>query len=350
METALYEPGLGYYAAGLDRIGRSGDYYTSSHLHSAFGALIGKQVLEMWEIMDKPENFSIVEMGSGAGYVCKDLLNYLEETDLFDALSYKIIELNPELVIRQKDLLSDFSGKVQWFPTIKEIGAFTGCIISNELLDAFPVHIVQMADELKEVCVTFDGRNFIEELCPLSNDSLSEYFREFSVNLKKGHRTEVNLKIRDWLFDISKRLRKGFIITVDYGYTANEYYSEDRDRGTLMCYHRHQFNENPYQKIGLQDITAHVNFTSVKKWGEELGIFTSGFCSQGAFLVSLGIEDEIKRLYETSSDYLFEIARIKKLIMPQGLGEIYKVLVQSKGFNHSLLKGFSIKNQARILD
>jgi SAM-dependent MidA family methyltransferase len=182
----------------------------------------------------------------------------------------------------------------------------------------------------------------------LSNEEILPYFTDFSVEIRKGYTTEVNLRTRDWLREINEILGRGFILTIDYGYPAWDYYSEDRDRGTILCYHKHQINENPYQNIGEQDITAHVNYSALKKWGEDIGIKTAGFCGQGVFMVSLGIDEDIKKIAE-GPDHVFEIARVKKLILPQGLGESHKVIVQYKGVESPRLQGFSIRNQIKTL-
>jgi len=360
MDMALYDPEFGYYTSQKSVIGREGDFYTSSHLHPLFGVMIGKQIEEMWELMGSPADFSIVEMGAGSGYVCRDMLDYFkgtdgkgkavrEERDIFRHLKYSIIERNPSVKGKQRDLLKDYTEKVNWCSDIKEKGTVIGCFFSNELLDAFPVHLLQMEEELREIYVAFDEGNLKEESGELSTDSIKEYFSEIPAEFEKGYRTEVNLRIKDWLDDINEKLAEGFVLAIDYGYPALDYYSEERNRGTLMCYHRHQFNENPYQNIGEQDITSHVNFSSVEKWGEELGLKTIGYCNQGTFLLSLRIDEEIKRLAESSKDYLFELSRIKKLFMPQGLGESHKAIIQYKGKGSHELKGFSIRNQLKSL-
>jgi SAM-dependent MidA family methyltransferase len=159
----------------------------------------------------------------------------------------------------------------------------------------------------------------------------------------------VNLRIRDWLQDIGAILEKGFVFTIDYGHPEEEYYSEDRNRGTLLCYYNHEFGEDPYKNIGDQDMTSHVNFSSVKRWGEETGLKTLGYCSQGTFLLAMGIDQEIAKLAATSDEYLFELGRIKKLFLPQGMGDSHKVLIQYKGEDLPKLQGFSIRNQLRFL-
>ena len=369
MDLALYDPEYGYYASENARIGRSGDFYTSSHLHPAFGAMIGKQIVEMWEVMGRPRDFTIVEMGAGEGYLCKDMLEFLQRLssdgqgsgqyyddaevrtrhEFSEAMQYVIVERNALQQKRQQEVLRSHLHDIRWVTDAQSAGSINGCVCSNELLDAFPVHLVRMENELREICIDHDGARFREISCPLSTDAIAGYFNHMGITLGSGYTTEVNLRVRDWLSDVAAIINTGFILTVDYGYPVAEYYSEERNRGTLMCFFRHQLNEDPYSNIGEQDITAHVNFSSLKQWGEEMGLKTVGYCSQGTFLLAMGIDREISRLAETSKDYLFELSRIKKLILPQGLGESHKIMVQYKGAAVPLLKGFSIRNQMRLL-
>jgi SAM-dependent MidA family methyltransferase len=348
MDMALYYPGLGYYTSEGTEIGKSGDYYTSPHLHPVFGAMLGRQAEEMWEIMGRPRRFDIVEFGSGRGWLSSDMLRYLRGKEIFESLNYTIVELNPHMKEKQKQLLSEFSGKISWaVPNGPE--DIRGCVLSNELLDAFPVHLVEMRDGLKEVYVATEGGAFVETTGPPSTASIADYLGEFSISLPEGYRTEVNLRIKPWLKGVASMLSEGFVVTVDYGYPAHEYYSEERTRGTLLCYHRHKTGEDPYENIGKQDITAHVNFSSLKKWGEELGLKGLGFARQGVFLVSLGIDKAISELYGGSPDYLAEVAKIKGLIMPGGMGDTHKVMVQHKGGGSPALRGFAMKNQLKSL-
>jgi len=264
-------------------------------------------------------------------------------------LKYIIVEPFSHFEKKQRELLGDLSKRITWIKSLKEISSIKGCIFSNELLDAFPVHLVEMNDELKEIYITFDGKNFIEEKNKISTEEITEYLKEFSINLQPGYRTEINLRIRNWLKEVTTTLTHGFILTIDYGYSAREYYSEERTKRTLLCYHKHRLNENPYQNIGKQDITAHVNFSSLKKWGEDLGLKSIGFCSQGTFLVASGIDEIISEMYSDSPDYLSEISRIKTLIMPQGMGESHSVMIQYKGRKLPQLRGFSLRNHLEIL-
>jgi SAM-dependent MidA family methyltransferase len=346
MEMALYEPGLGYYASDRGVIGKSGDYYTSPHLHFAFGSVTGRQIEEMWHIMGAPSVFHIIEIGAGAGYLCKDILDSLKGRDIFKSIRYVIVERSPLARKRHEKLLAGYADTTKWVSSPEEVGRVSGCILSNELLDSFPVHIVEMEDDLKEVYVQVNGEDFVEVKDSPVSDAIAAYLEEFSVKLSWGYRTEINLRIKDWLASVDKILQEGFIVTIDYGYPAVEYYSEDRNRGTLLCYHRHQVHENPYSNIGDQDLTAHVNFSSVKKWGEDLGIKTIGFCRQGLFLIALGIDRIINDLGQDSKEYLFEVQKIKGLILPGTMGDTHKVLIQYKGSGAPELKGFSVRNQA----
>jgi SAM-dependent MidA family methyltransferase len=349
MEMALYEPGLGYYASEHTEIGKAGDFYTSQHLHPAFGAMIANQLEEMWEIMGKPSDFYAVEHGAGAGLMCMDIMSYLQKREIFQSLTYVIVELNPFIRHRQKKLLEKYSDKVKWMSPFKGPGDIKGCILSNELFDAFPVHLIKMEDQLKEIYVNVNNDHIDEMKGGPSTDALHDYLNEFSVNLSGGYRTEINLKIRDWLRSVNEVLSEGFVLTIDYGYPAWDYYSDERNRGTLLCYYKHQVNEDPYSNIGQQDITAHINFSSIKKWGEEFGFKTIGFCQQGTYLISLGIDEIIKELFENERDYLFEVAKIKRLIFPGTIGETHKVMIQYKGRANPDLRGFTMKNQVNKL-
>jgi SAM-dependent MidA family methyltransferase len=364
MALALYDPEFGYYTRPSAVIGRKGDFYTSPHLHMIFGVMIGRQMEEMWEVMGRPDRFQIVEMGAGMGYLAKDIFDYIVTKELSGHIDYSIVELNPAVREQQQTLLSGHAGKIRWFSGLGDIGTVAGCFLSNELFDALPVHLVVKRDELMEVFVSLpealdnEHDNTLVEVERPCSSNIAAYLQDFSINLPNGYKTEINLKIKDWLTEVSKKLERGFILTIDYGYSSAEYYSDERSTGTLLCYYKHQVNEDPYRHIGEQDITAHVNFSSVKKWGEELGLRTDGYCPQGTYLVSLGIDQAITDLYCNSPDPFstpknpgffgdpFEMAKIKGLIFPQGMGVSHQVMVQSKGIDEAKLRGFTLRNRA----
>lgn len=354
MQRALYTPELGYYMKEQPVIGRGGDFYTCSSIKGFFSVLMAIQTEEIWQVMDRPKEFVFLEFGSGTGHFALDILNYFKDRPIYHALKYVIVELNPYRIRQQLNLLREHETVTRWISDIKEIAPFEGIIFSNELLDAFAVSVVVVKDGTPmELWLTLKDGRITECLKPL-RQKLRVYILEFCPDMldgnlyEEGYRTEINLRIKDWLSDCSTQLKRGFIITVDYGYSARDYYSPERYRGTLLCYYKHSFNEDPYINIGEQDITAHVNFSSLKKWGEELGLKTCGFASQGVFLASLDIERAIRYLYGEDPD-AFAIARLKTLLVPQGFGESHKVMVQSKGVGDVKLKGFQMSNRVKYL-
>jgi SAM-dependent MidA family methyltransferase len=349
MEMALYYPELGYYSSSTTDIGVKGDFYTAPHLHPVFGKVLARQLEECWLTLGRPDHFAVVEQGAGKGHLACDTLDYLVGREVYEALKYVIIETNSAIAEFQQDLLMKHKDKVRWRRDISDIDGFTGCFLSNELLDAFPVHLVHMEDRLKEVYVSLENDSFIEVLDEPSSSGIEGYLHEFSLSLKRGYRTEFNLRIRQWLQDVSGKMLDGFIITIDYGYGAGDYYSEDRNNGTFMCYFRHQVNEDPYMNIGMQDLTAHVNFSSVKKWGDDLGFKALGFAGQGIYMVSMGLDEILSEEYIGRGDYEVEVMKIKGLIMPSAMGESHKVMIQHKGSNEIKLRGFTIRNRVLTL-
>lgn len=349
MNIALYDLEHGYYSSGKHRIGKKGDFFTSPYVSKIFGFMLGKQVEEMWEIMDKPDNFTILEIGAEEGYMCKDIIEYLSYKNILDSFEFIIVEPSIMMQDKQNNLLKSYTKYIKWVTDLDHISNITGCIITNELLDAFPVHLIEMKDNLYEIYVNFNGTKFFEVHGKLSDKRIKEYIDEFSINLPDNYRTEINLKIKDWIKSINKVLDNGFIITIDYGFTTTDYYAPERNKGTLLCYFKHTVNEDPYKNIGHQDITAHINFSSLKKWAEDLGLKTIGFCQQGVYLVSLGIDEIINEFLIPSKEYISEIAKIKNLILPGTLGETHKVLIQYKGNLNPKLRGFNIRNQKERL-
>lgn len=330
MEMALYYPELGYYNSVHEKIGKKGDFYTSSSLTPMFGAMVAKQIEEMWRRLEE-ERFTIVEYGAGTGLLCYDILQYLKNNKrLYDQLSYCIIERSAEMRKKQQTYLNE---KVGWYNCIQEIGEVTGCILSNELVDNFAVHQVVMEDALMEVFVDYEN-DFIEILKPAST-SLTDYFAELGVYLSKGFRTEINLEAAKWIQEIASTLKSGFVLTIDYGYSSSELYRQSRSCGTLLCYSNHQINDLPYQNIGKQDITSHVNFSALCHWGFKNGLICCGLMNQGQFLLSLGYRDYLIQTAEPGENML-EAARKASLLthtLLMDMGNKYKVLIQQKGLS-----------------
>ena len=337
MAQALYHPEYGYYTARRDRIGKKGDFFTSSSVHSCFGRLIARQLEQMWQLLGRG-SFVIVEQGAGEGHLCLDILDALAETapQFYATLEYRLIEISPDNRQRQEQLLQHHraAGRVVW----GELAAqqeIQGCFISNELLDAFPVHLIEKhAGELREVYVVHKDGNFSEEIRPLSTHLIKEYFQLVEIEPGEGNRCEVNLAATDWMRQVAGVLARGFVLTIDYGYLAEELYAPDRHAGTLLCYHQHQTNENPYQRVGCQDITAHVDFTALEKIGRQQNLESLYFGRQYQFLMGLGFLEMLIELESRETDPNKAQAlrmNLKTLILPEGgMGESFKVLIQGK--------------------
>jgi len=344
MELCLYHPRYGYYASGRACRGREGDYYTSPTIHPLFGALIAKQMVQMWRTMGLG-TFQIVEMGGGEGYLCLDILDYLqqEEGQFYGILTYHMVEISPVIIERQRELLSPHEGKVAWHQPdqMREMN-ITGCFISNELVDAFPVHRAVMKEgKLKEIFVDLDNGVLKEIIGDPSTPDLEAYFQRLEIILAEGQSAEVNLEARRWLQGVAQGMERGFVVTIDYGYPARELFSPLRGGGTLLCYRDHQVLADPYANLGLQDMTAHVDFTSLIAWGEEYGLALTGLVPQYRFLLALGILDEVARLggEEEGWEGMAERLTIKNLILPGGMGETFKVLIQHTGIEKPQLDG-----------
>jgi len=334
MEMALYYPDLGYYTSRGEKIGKKGDYYTSPYLTPVFGELIARQIEEMESLLGE-KDFTIVEIGAGRGLLSRDILNSLKNA----SLHYAFVEPNPE----SKELLQEFSDRTTWYPSLEQLPSFEkACFLSNELFDAQPVHLVVMKDRLQEVYINED----FEEILKPAPKKLENYFKELGVSLPEGYRTEINLEAISLLGKISSHFSKGFVITIDYGYPSEELYQSYRSQGTLMGYHKHTATDNPYIRIGKQDITSHVNFSALVHWGRKYGLELTGFTDQAHFLLSLGLENKIGELQRKLdyTNYLKNILPIKNLFLGN-MGETFKVLIQHKGIPRPELRGLRYKSR-----
>lgn len=369
MDLVLYHPEQGYYATGAVNIGSDGDFFTSPHLANDFGELLAEQFAEIWDILGRPTLFTLIEMGAGQGLLAADVLGYLQRRhpDCFTALEYLIIEKAAGLIAQQKRLLEPlFPVKWSSLAEVAKNSIKVGCFFSNELVDALPVHQVMVRDgQLQEIYVTISKTtnneiDFVEVIDSPSTPQLNQYFEFVEIDLSShpnGYRTEVNLAALDWLNTVANCLDQGFLLTIDYGYSATRYYQLSRHQGTLQCYFQHQHHDNPYLYIGHQDITAHVDFTALERQGELSGLCNVGFTQQGLFLMALGLGDRLTALscYDSSRGQVDASAKdvmaimqrrdaLHQLINPMGIGG-FGVLIQSKGLNSELgktLKGLSI--------
>lgn len=361
MNWVLYHPEQGYYSINKPKLGAEGDFVTSPYLGADFGEMLAEQFFQMWEILDFPNSFTLVEMGAGQGILASDILLFLQKKypEFFKCLNYIIIEKSNFLKAQQQHQLPKKladSISIKWC-NLEDIpnNNIIGCFFSNELVDAFPVHqVIVQNKQLQEIYITLDSEvKFKEIIAELSTEKITDYFKLIDINLcsniySEGYRTEVNLAALDWIKTLATKLNQGFILTIDYGYTAQRYYLPSRTEGTLQCYYQHRHHNDPYLNIGRQDITAHVNFTALQLYGENWGINSVGLTQQALFLMALGLGDRIAALSQPSNYSISEVLQrrecLHSLIDPMGLGN-FGVLLQSKGLNPSQpqipLKGFS---------
>jgi SAM-dependent MidA family methyltransferase len=358
MELLLYHPNHGYYANNAGQISEGGDFLTSPHLADDFGEMLAIQLYQMWQIVGSPQVFRIVEMGAGQGLLAAQILDYSSRVypEFFRSIDYLIVEVAPAMIAAQQARLKDLP--VRWCDWIEiEDRSIVGCFLSNELIDALPVHqVIVSEDKLQEIYVTIgddDHTVFTETIDDLSTDRLEQYWQLNNINLLSGrysedYRTEVNLAALGWLEQVSKKLQRGYVISIDYGYTADRYYNPMRTQGTLQCYYQHAYHNDPYINIGNQDLTAHVDFTAVQNQGELLGLQTVGFIQQGMFLMALSLGERIAAISSSGGDIQSLLRRrqnLHQLIDPMGLGK-FGVLIQSQGLTPEeqqiLLTGLSI--------
>lgn len=342
METVLYHPHHGYYTT-RGPMGREGDYLTSPEVHPIFGSLIAKQTAQLWELMERPARFDLVEQGAGSGVLARDIFRWAQRRapEFARTLRYRVVEVSPSLKRRQKETLAEHD--VEWLEEMPE--GIEGCLLSNELLDSFPVHrIVHRDRQLFEVFVSLEGDRFVEVSGAASTPRLLEYFADVGLWPGDGCVAEVNLEAIDWMKAAAASLARGFVLTFDYGYEAEELYAPWRRDGTLMCFYRHNPSSDPFSRIGKQDMTSHVDFTTVMRVGEQHGLTTAGFTTQSRFLAALGIGAGVDSVAKESPDALEEYysrrRAVQELIDPAGLGRI-RVLAQSKGVEQAELAGFA---------
>lgn len=342
MEMALYYPALGYYTSDRTKIGKQGDYLTTPHISPVMGMVLGRQIEEMWRRSGE-QYFTVVEYGAGQGFLCHDILDYLRENcKKYDRLRYCIIEKSASMREKQQRHLP---ANVAWYDSIEAIGGVTGCVISNELVDNFAVHRVVMQEQLQEIFIDYrDG--FVEVLRP-AGAPLVNYFQELGVSLPHGFCTEVNLEATEWIKAIGATLKKGYVITIDYGYSSEELYRNCRSNGTLMCYHQHQLSDEPYKAIGLQDITTHVNFSALRHWGLKNGLTCDGLINQAAFLLGLGFKDCLRKTLaagENKVKAVWQEAMLTRTFLLD-MGMRFKVLIQHKGVGGKRLSGLALAGE-----
>ena len=332
MRLALYHPTGGYYT-GTAPFGATGDYYTSPAAHPTFGALLCVQLYQMWQLMGEPPQFTAIELGAGNGLLAADIIAYAPtiSPQFASRLRYVCIDryaptaatdaATPALADR---ILSDSI----------PLSGIVGCVISNELVDAFPVHRFHIADgQPLEIYVGLDANgDFCEILDAPSTPLLPARIRDLGFALPDGFRGEARLDGGAWMRQVAQALDTGFVITIDYGHEARELYSERRRNGTLQTYYKHTQGGSLYQRIGRQDISAFVDFTLLQSEGRAAGLTTLAYTTQADLLSALGMDDMLRCARATppaDPQRAANLMAMRELVNPSGLGG-FKALIQAK--------------------
>ena len=345
MNELLYAPGLGYYSAGAAKFGEAGDFVTAPELSPLFSRCLARQVAELLQECGG----QVLEFGAGRGVMARDILLALAELNALPE-RYCILEVSADLQQRQRETLAvlpaELQQRVQWIETMP--ATMTGVVLANEVLDAMPVTRWQWRDgQLFELGVRLrdDGEFDWQEMPP--SDPLRRWFEALPDSIKQAlpafYRSECHLWQAGWLQALAAMLERGLALLIDYGMPQHEYYLPERDDGTLICYYRHHSHDNPFVLPGLQDVTAHIDFTALAEQGLDAGFDLEGFCHQAAFLQSLGILQEAEAVNDRHQQ-LRDAQALKRLLMPHEMGESFKVLALGKQLQQSL-RGFALSDQ-----
>ena len=333
MEAALYHPEHGYYTTCDPTL----DYQSSPNVHPVFAWCLAGQLAEMWRLLGRPARFDVLECGAGSGRLAADLTRALAriEPELAEALRYRLQDrgyANPTRRAAAHEALERQGVAFEVREIMPEPSSVEGCVLSNELIDAFPVHRVRVeGGRLVELRVGLDGERFVEVLAEPS-PAVVCYFHRLALLAGEGCDAEVNLDAPAWMRQAATALRRGYVLTLDYGYAAPELYAPSRRQGTLLTFHRHTSGSEPFERIGRQDMTASVDFTTLLRAGAEAGLASMGLTTQSRFLAAAGIGGALPARPQREDLEAFHALRraIVELTDPDGLGRI-KVLLQGKG-------------------
>ncbi len=345
MEACLYHPEYGYYTKP-GQVPRR-DYFTSVDTSPIFGRLLARQFHEMWTLLGRPNPFFLAEAGAGTGALAKQILDFAVESqpEFYAALQFIAVERSAARRELQSKALEAHIARGKLTQSCELPGAISdGCIFSNEFFDAMPVHrVVREGSGLREIYVALDQDGLCERTGALSSPALGEYFAEEQVTLQDEQQAEVNLAACEWITEAAQKLRRGFVLTIDYGHEAKELYDERHMRGTLLAYERHRAGEDFFRAPGEQDLTAHVNFTALDRCGRRGGLARTGFTSQSNFLLALARHSDFADLQSAGINEAEQMrARLlfKTLIHPEGMGETFQVLIEHKEIEVPRLAGF----------
>ncbi len=340
MELALYAPGLGYYAAGRHKFGAAGDFVTAPELGSLFARCLARSAGSVLERVGG----DILETGAGSGALVADLLLELETLGRLPE-RYLILELSNELRDRQAKTLRrkapHLSDRARWLDALP--ADFRGVMLANELLDALPVERFKITDRgVQQLHVAWENDRFAWREKPADGRIRA---RIEPLALSPGYTSEINFMAEAWIRSVADVLKQGALLLIDYGFPRAEFYHPQRTAGTLMCHYRHRAHDDPLILVGLQDITAHVDFTAIAETGREAGLALLGYTSQAAFLIGSGLEQLMAASDPEDARAHLELTRqVKKLTSPHEMGELFKVMALGRDVPEPL-PGFTLQDR-----
>lgn len=346
MHLALYAPGLGYYSGGAKRFGQDGDFVTAPEISSLFAQTLARQAAQILQLTAG----DILELGAGTGRLAAALMLELQQLEQLPA-RYQILEVSAHLRQIQHETLQqtlppELMQRVQWLDNLPD--TFNGLVLGNEVLDALPVHIVKSSEDgLFERGVIWSGDTFVWSERPLTSGPLFELTSKLSI--PKEYTTEICSAATGLVASLANMLQQGALLFIDYGFSRREYYHPQRSQGTLMCHCRHYVHDDPFLYPGLQDITAHVDFTGIAETAVANGVQLLGYSGQAQFLINCGITETLAQVSPSNVvAYLPLAAQAQKLLSPAEMGELFKVIALGKGLKQALL-GFARGDRSHTL-
>lgn len=348
MHYALYTPGLGYYSSGERKFGAAGDFVTAPELSPLFAQCVARQCQQV--LADLTDGV-MLEFGAGSGALAAGVLNSLQALNCLPR-EYWILEVSAALRQHQQAQLQtampDFFPHIRWLDQLPS-EPFEGIVLANEVLDAMPVHKFRLqANDVEEFYVGVDAeQRFIWRTLSASNPHLRAALAKLHPDLPHGYESEINLAATAWLRSIAELLQRGLILLIDYGFPHHVYYHPQRDGGTLMCHYRHHSHDDPLYYVGLQDITAHVDFTALADTADAVGLQVAGYTSQANFLLSCGLLTMLNQYDPSSAEYIRLAQQAKLLLLPSEMGELFSVLGLTQGWDGVLL-GFERDERGRL--
>ena len=346
MQLALYAPAAGYYSGGLEKFGVGGDFTTAPEISPLFSQCVAEQCAQ---VLAELGHADILEVGAGSGIMAANILLTLDSRQQLPD-RYYILELSAELRQRQAETIKlhcpQCFERVQWLDALP-LSGFRGVVLGNELIDAMPVQrfIIEAGQVREQTVISHDGE--LRLASREADSSLVAAVRKIEAELGEdftdGYESEINAAAEAWLQSVSELLESGLVLLIDYGYTRREFYHQQRNTGTLMCHYQHRAHPDAMILIGLQDITAHVDFTALAEVAANNDLSVAGYTTQAHFLLSMGIEQRVAKITD-SNQQIKMTQQIKQLVLPSEMGELFKVIALTR--NLALpLQGFTFQDQ-----